>query len=454
MTNDLLPIVVWDDADAAIRSRILTRNGLAGALSVRTEFGASIRSLLDDVRADGDAALVRALQSFDHVPGASVEGLRVGSEEIASARVSVPADVTRAIGVAVSRSLAFNREIVERATWSSGGEGRIVGEVARPIESVGLFVPSGKGSFPSVMVQIGAPAVAAGVERIAVVVPPVPGGAGRVDPATLVAADLLGLAEVYCLNGPSGIAALAYGTESVPRMAKIVGPGSPAVTIAQLLVQADGCQIAPGLGPTDSAIIADSSADPRILAADLINEAEHGADSSAILVSVDRRLLDDVAREAASQLELLPEPRRGYALSSLGNGGLVLVSDESQAVDVVNAYASEHVQLAVADPAALVARIRYAGTVLLGQWTSFAASNFAIGTPATLPTTGYATRASGVTAHTFLNTIATATLTAEGFWDIAEVIEDLAEHEGFPAHRASVTRRREVHNRARTSDSH
>jgi len=136
-------------------------------------------------------------------------------------------------------------------------------------------------------------------------------------------------------------------------------------------------------------------------------------------------------------------------VSSLRNGGLILCRDLNQALEVINDYASEHVQLAVADPGALVPRIRYAGTVLLGQWTSFAASNFAIGTPATLPTTGYAKRASGVTAHTFLNMIATAHLTDQGFWDIANVIEDLAEHEGFPAHRASVTRRREIHNRTR-----
>lgn len=449
MARELLPIVVWDDADEPTRSRIMTRNGLAEGLSVRTDFGTSIRSLLEDVRASGDEALVRALQTFDHVDGARPDRLRVSSDEVAAAHAEVPERVVRAIGVAISRSLAFNRKIVERASWSSRGDGRTVGEVARPIESVGLFVPSGKGSFPSVMVQIGAPAVAAGVERIVVVVPPVPGGAGRVDPATLVAADLLGLREVYCLNGPSGIAALAYGTASVPRVAKVVGPGSPAVTIAQLLVQADGCEVAPGLGPTDSAIIADSSADPRILAADLINEAEHGADSSAILVSADHEVLNAVADEAAAQLDLLPEPRRGYAMSSLRNGGLILARDLNQALEVINDYASEHVQLAVTGPDALVPRIRYAGTILLGQWTFFAASNFAIGTPATLPTTGYAKRASGVTAHTFLNRIATAQLTDQGFWDIAEVIEDLADHEGFPAHRASVTRRREVHDRPR-----
>jgi len=446
MVRELLSIVVWDDADEPTRSKIVTRNGLAGGLSVRTDFGASIRALLEDVRADGDEALVRALQTFDHVGGATPDRLRVSPDEVTAAHAEVPARVVRAIGVAISRSLAFNREIVERASWSSHGHGRTVGEVARPIESVGLFVPSGKGSYPSVMVQIGAPAVAAGVERIVVVVPPVPGGDGRVDPATLVAADLLGLREVYCFNGPSGIAALAYGTASVPRVAKVVGPGSPAVTLAQLLVQADGCQVAPGLGPTDSAIIADASADPRILAADLINEAEHGTDSSAILVSIDRRVLDAVTDEVATQLDLLPEPRRGYALSSLNNGGLILTRDLNQALEVINDYASEHVQLAVADPDALVPRIRYAGTVLLGQWTSFAAS---IGTPATLPTTGYAKRASGVTAHTFLNIIATAHLTDQGFWNIADVIEDLAEHEGFPAHRTSVTRRREAHDRSR-----
>lgn len=302
-----------------------------------------------------------------------------------------------------------------------------------------------KGSFPSVLVHIGTPAVVAGVPRIAVVVPPDPSHDGGLDPATLVVAAELGLRDVYRLNGPSGIAALAFGTGQVPQVGKIVGPGSPAVTLAQQLCQIHGTQVVAGLGPTDSLIVADRSAHPAVLAADFINEAEHGEDSSAVLISTDAALLEEVAQHVEVQLNGLPEPRRSYAAMALANGGMVLAEDRAQALSVANAYAPEHLQLAVTDAQSWLPDVRFAGTVLTGQWTSFAASNYVIGTPATLPTTGFATSISGVTAHTYLNSIAIAQLGPNEFWPLAPAIEDLAEHEGFPAHRASVTVRRDVH---------
>lgn len=438
---DTPSVTVWATADDAERRRILTRNGTLQTLTAAGELNASIGRLLDEVREKGDAALVAALSSFDGVE-TTAEGLRVTEDDFARARVAVSEELLAAIRYAIARSTAFNMEIVRRATWSVATEGSLVGEVGRPLESVGLFVPSGKGSFPSVMVQIGCAAVAAAVPRIVVVLPPAPGGTG-VDPATLIVAEELGLNEVYRLNGPSGIGALAFGTESVPRVRKIVGPGSPAVTVAQQLVQTTGCLVASGLGPTDSLIIADQTADVTMLAADLINEAEHGADSSAVLISTDRSLLEQVAGEASTQLARLPEPRQGYARRSiLENGGLVLAADRPEALRIANDYASEHVQLAVSDPDSWLEEINYAGTVLLGQWTTFAASNFVIGTPATLPTTQFAKAVSGVTAHTYLNAIATARVTENGFWGFADHIEAFAHHEGFPAHLASVAVRR------------
>lgn len=437
-------IVAWTDADEATRRRVLTRNGSRDRLTGASTLATSIQELLEDVRARGDAALVDALSRFDKVD-CDMDQLPVSDEEFAAARAILPGPVHEAIQLAIERSTTFNREIVERASWSVESGTATLGEIARPIESTGLFVPSGKGSFPSVLVQIGTPAVVAGVPRVVVVVPPDPTRSGRVDPATLVVADELGLRDVFRLNGPSGIGAMALGTERVPRVGTIVGPGSPAVTVAQQLCQGYGCQVVSGLGPTDSCIIADTSADPAVLAADLINEAEHGPDSSAVLVSTDATQLRAVAGHLTQQLARLPEPRRGYAASSLANGGLVLAEDRAQALAIANAYAAEHLQLAVADPESWLPDVRFAGTVLLGQWTSFAASNSVIGTPATLPTTGFATSVSGVTAHTYLNTISTARLGSDDFWALAPAIEDLASHENFPAHRSSVTVRREVH---------
>ena len=435
-------IITWRTAGDEVRRRVLSRNGVAERLRGTPDLTADIAALMDDVRRRGDAALVDALQRFD---GVETDTLRVGPEEVAEAERSIGLPLSEAIDLAIERSMAFNEMIVERASWRARSpRGGIVGEVARPVASAGLFVPSGKGSFPSVLVQIGAPAVAAGVTDLCLVVPPLPGSGGRVDPATLVVASRLGINRVYRLNGPSGIAALAHGTETVPRMSKIVGPGSIPVTLAQQLAQAAGVSVVGGLGPSDSLVIADADADVRVLAADVINEAEHGPDSSAVLVSPDRALLESVAREIAVQLAGLPEPRRSYASASIWeNGGLVHVEDWDTAWEVANAYAPEHVQIATADAAAQLDRVRHAGTALLGQWTSFAASNFVIGTPATLPTTGYATHVSGVTAHTYLTSIATAQLDADEFAGLADAIVAFTDHEGFPAHAASVAVRRQ-----------
>jgi len=449
MSSINLAVLDWANAGATDRERVMTRNGTQQGLTRVTNLTRSIAELVESVRSDGDAALVTALRTFDGVE-ATPDSLRVREDEFAAARAELSYEVIEAIRVGIARSQAFNEAIVQRANWSMpAAGGTVVGEVARPIESVGLFVPSGKGSYPSVLIQIGTPAVVAGVSRIAIVVPPNPTpGRARVDAATLVVAAELGIDEVYCLNGPSGVAALAVGTETVLAVGKIVGPGSPAVTIAQQLVQSMGVQVAPGLGPTDSLIIADSTADPVILAADFLSEAEHGVDSSAVLVSTDRNLLEQVANEVETQWRDLPDPRRDYAKSSISdNGGLVLAASDEQALEIANAYASEHVQLAVADPEAWLAGVRQAGTVLLGQWTPFSASSYSIGTPATLPTTGFAKSVSGVTAHTYLTKIATAAVSENDFWTIAPAIEVLAAHEGFPAHRASVTVRRNLHGR-------
>ncbi|MGW0334277.1 histidinol dehydrogenase [Streptomyces sp. NPDC003011] len=433
-----LRLVEWSAATAEERHRILSRG--SGHDGIDEGLRASISTIVEDVRKRGDAALVDALGRFDKMD-LPAERLRVSEEEFAQARAAVSEPLVEAIRTSIAQVRAFNELIVERASWTAEPRpGLLVGEQATAIPSVGLFVPSGKGSFPSVLIQIATPAVVAGVDRIVVMVPPVPGGTGQVDPATLVAAQELGLTEVYRSNGPAGIAALACGTDTVPKVRKIVGPGSPAVACAQLEVQRLGCVVEVGFGPTDAAIVADDSADLRLLAADLINEAEHGPDSSAVLISASRTLLENVREHVAQQLAELPEPRRTYATTSIArNGGLVLAASREEAMDVANAYAPEHLQLAVADPGQWLPLARYAGTVLLGQWTTFAASNFAIGTPATLPTTGFAQVSSGVTASTYLVRAALAQLDETEFRRLAPVVTELAGHEGFPAHAATVT---------------
>ena len=296
--------------------------------------------------------------------------------------------------------------------WQIESEpGLMVGEKVTPISSVGLFTPSGKASYPSVAYQLAVPAVVAGVPEISLVVPPIPGSSGDVDPAVLVVCRKLGVSDVFRVNGPAGIAALGFGTESIPRVRKIVGPGSPAVTLAQVEMQRHGVATMMLLGPTESLVIADDSADPLRIAADLLIEAEHGTDTSVVLITTSERLADAVDLELERQLADLPEVRSTAARAALGpNGGCVLVDDLDEAAVVANEYAPEHLQVAVADGAVdrLVESLVNAGEILIGQHTPFSAANFVIGCPASLPTSGFAHVSSGITANAFLKRTAIA----------------------------------------------
>lgn len=260
----------------------------------------------------------------------------------------------------------------------------------------------------------------------------------------MVVCRKLGLAEVFRVNGPAGLAALAFGTESIPRVRKIVGPGSPAVTCAQVELQRHGVATMMLLGPTESLVIADESADPVRLAADLLIEAEHGTDSSVVLVSTSAALAEATDVELALQLEDLPAARADAARAALGtNGGCVLVDDLDAAVAISNRYAPEHLQVAVADAEvdAVVDGLVNAGEILVGQSTPFSAANFVIGCPASLPTSGFAEVSSGITVEAFLKRTAVARADEAALTRLAPSIIALADHEGFPAHAAALRRR-------------
>lgn len=430
----------WRNMDAAARSEF-TGRGLEKIFD--PQLAESIAQLVRDVRDEGDAAVVRALLKFDGctvTPGQ----LRVSDAEYDAARASLSAGLVEAIRDGIAHVRAFNEQVCSRADWNFESEpGLVVGEKYSPIASAGLFVPSGKGSFPSVLVQIGTPAVVAGVPEIAVVVPPLPGSQGEVDPAVLVVADELGLrGKVYRANGPSGVAALAFGTETFPKVLKVVGPGSPAVTNAQIEVQRYGTLSNMLLGPSESLILADDSADPRILAADLLNEAEHGPDSSSILVTDSPSLVEAAQAEMASQLTDLPEPRAEYARLAIGtNGGVVFVDDIGEGIEVANEYAPEHMQVVVRDEDTVVAGLRNAAEILVGQWTPISAANFIIGCPAALPTSGFGKVNSGITAETFRKRTAVAKADERALRRMSDSILAFCDHEGFPAHGAAVRRR-------------
>jgi histidinol dehydrogenase len=404
---------------------------------------ASIAELIEDVRLRGDAAVCDALAKFDGIR-LTPSQLRVSEEEIASARIDE--SVENAIIDAISHLRAFNDQLLERASdWQMEIEaGLTAGEKITPISSVGLFVPSGKASYPSVAYQLGVPAVVAGVPHISLLVPPVPGGHGEVDPAVLVVCRLLGIKNVYRANGPAGIAALGFGTDTISPVRKVVGPGSPAVTIAQVEMQRHGLATMMLLGPTESLVIADHTAHVGKLAADLLVEAEHGTDSSVVLVTPSAELIDAVDAELAIQIADLPDVRATAARASLGpNGGAVLVSSLTEAVQVANRYAPEHLQVAVdaSVEEQVVDALVNAGEILIGQHTPFCAANFVIGCPASLPTSGFAHVSSGITVDTFLKRTAIAKANESALRRMAPSVLALADHEGFTAHGDAIRRR-------------
>jgi histidinol dehydrogenase len=355
--------------------------------------------------------------------------------------------VDAALDDAIAHLRAFNEAQMRRAQdWSIESEpGLSVGEQITPITSAGLFTPSGKASYPSVAYQLAVPAVVAGVPSLSLVVPPIPGGSGEVDPAVLVVCRKLGIERVFRVNGPAGIAALGFGTETIPRVRKIVGPGSPAVTLAQVEMQRHGVATMMLLGPTESLVIADDSADPILLAADLLIEAEHGTDSTVVLLTPSPTLADGVDRALTAQLATLPEARARAARASLGpNGGCVIVDSLAIAVAIANEFAPEHLQVVVAGDAQddVIDGLINAGEILVGQHTPFSAANFVIGCPASLPTSGFAHVSSGITADTFLKRTAIARADAGALARMTPSIVALADHEGFPAHGAAVRLRR------------
>lgn len=402
-----------------------------------------ISALLDDVRTRGDEAVCDATRRFDGV-SLRPEQLRVGSDEIASAKVSDTLHV--ALVDAIDHVRRFNEAVRTRMSdWSMEIErGARVGEKFTPIASTGLFVPGGKASYPSVAYQLGVPAVVAGVPRIAVVVPPLPNGAGEVDPGVLVVCRMLGIDEVYRANGPAGVGALGFGTHTIGAVRKIVGPGSPAVTAAQVEMQRHGVSTMMVLGPTESMMVVDDSTDARRAALDLLIEAEHGDDSTVVLLSSDRSMIDAIDSELQRLIVELPPHRADAARSALGvHGGAVLVATLAEACDIANAFAPEHLQLAVQGSRTdeLVQRLSNAGEILVGQDTPFSAANFVLGCPASLPTSGFAAVSSGITAATFLKSTAIASADAQALHRMAPTITALSDHEGFSAHGNAVRQR-------------
>lgn len=400
----------------------------------------SVKPIVEDVRARGDAALIEYTARFDGVRLSPAQ-LRVSEEEIKRAYEEVSPATVNAFRQSARNVRGFQERCRPAEMWLTEiVEGVFVGQRVTPIESVGLYVPGGKGDYPSVMLMLGICAQVAGVRKIVACTPP--RGDGSINSGTLVAADLAGVTEIYKVGGAQAIAAMAFGTATVPKVDKIVGPGSPYVMAAQQLV-AGVVDLGNMAGPSEAIILADEEADPWNVALDLLVQAEHGKDAASLLVTHSQELIDRVQEALPELLADLPDERRQICEIVLSQyGGALLTESLDQSIEFVNDYAPEHLQLAVRNPVAVLARIRHAGTILLSQRTTFTFGDFSLGPTNVIPTGGFARVQSPISVYDFLKHSSVCyVLDHAGFEALAEGTACFAEYEGFPAHAMAVRRR-------------
>ncbi|MCA1962021.1 MAG: histidinol dehydrogenase [Desulfomonile sp.] len=400
---------------------------------------AQVAPLVEDVRVRGDTAVRELTRRFDHAdiePGS----FRVPLENLDRAVAEIPVDLREAMETSITNIRKFHERQLEPPTWEMEiSPGIVAGERVIPLASVGLYVPRGKGSFPSMMMMAGVPAKVAGVERIIVVTPP--DTQGRPDRATVAAARIIGIDEIYAVGGVQAVAALAFGTESIPRVDKIVGPGSGYVLAAKQLLSSV-VDTGPPAGPSEAIVLGDGSVDVEVVVADLLIEAEHGPDSSAYLVTTDRNEAEDALRLIPEMVGRLSEERRSFCESVFrASGGVVLAPDMNAALDFINEFAPEHLQVLTRNPEAILPKIRFAGEALLGPFTPGTLANYSIGPNAILPTSGFARTASALSVRDFTRRMSFARVTEPGFRCLAPKTLVLAQYEGFAAHAAALTKR-------------
>ena len=394
-------------------------------------FRAEARAILERVRAEGDAALLALTLEFD---GASLETTRVPSEAIEVTRGALPPALREAIDAAAERlrELSAHQLPVE---WYEERDGIRSGEVVRPLRRVGCYVPGGRAAYPSTVLMTCIPARAAGVEEVVVCTPPHPDGS--LSAAVLYACAVAGATEVHAVGGAQAVAALAYGTESIAPVDRIVGPGNAWVTAAKAEVAADGLVAIDGLaGPTELVLVADATADPRAIAADLIAQAEHDPLAEATLVSWDEDLIE--AARAALERRSKDASRSDVLAASLPRARALLVRDEDQAAEVADAIAPEHLQVITEDAHAFLKRVGSFGAAFLGPHTPVSLGDYGVGSNHVLPTLGTARFASGLRASDFVTVSSVVEATVEGLAAVAPGVVELARAEGLDGHADAV----------------
>ncbi len=407
--------------------------GRAGEVPASVE--KTVRKIIDDVRKSGDEAVISYTERFD---GArlSPKRLRVTEKEIERAYRDVPGEDVDALRLAARRIADFHERQKTQSWFVQEESGAMLGQRLMPLESVGIYVPGGKASYPSSVLMNAIPAKAAGVPKVVMCVP-APGG--KLNPGVLVAADLAGVDEIYKIGGAQAVAAMAFGTKTIPRVDKIVGPGNIYVATAKRLVFG-AVDIDMVAGPSEILVVADATASPAFIAADLLSQAEHDEMASAILVADSSEIAKAVEAELKTQISVLP--RRAVAEKSLKSyGAIILVRDLSEAADIANRIAPEHLELAVDRPMELLPKIKNAGAIFMGHYTPEAVGDYCAGPNHVLPTGGTARFFSPLSTDDFVKKSSVLMYTKEALEDIAHAVLRIAKMEGLDAHARMVEKR-------------
>ena len=392
----------------------------------------TVRSVINRVKAEGDRAVLAYEEQFDKVQLAS---LAVSEEEWAEADSLIGEELKQAIRLAKQNIETFHAAQRFEGKKVTTSAGVTCWQKAVPIEKVGLYIPGGTAPLFSTVLMLAVPAKIAGCGEIVLCTPP--GRDGKVHPAVLFAAKVAGVSRIFKAGGIQAIASMAYGTESVPRVYKIFGPGNQYVTAAKQLVSLRDVAIDMPAGPSEVEVLADETANPAFVAADLLSQAEHGVDSQAMLITTSESLQQAVKAEVERQLELLP--RKEIASKSLANSKLILVRSLDEAIELTNAYAPEHLIIETADYLSVAERVVNAGSVFLGHLSPESAGDYASGTNHTLPTNGYAKAYSGVSLDSFIRKITFQEIQPEGIRHIGPAIEVMAANEHLDAHKNAIT---------------
>ncbi|MGE3829376.1 MAG: histidinol dehydrogenase [Parvibaculaceae bacterium] len=417
---------------ATQRARLLQRT--EADLSAYEE---KVRAIIEAVRKEGDAALIRFARDFDKADISS--GIAASEADFAAAEKSLDPKVRAAMEFAAHSIRKFHEDQKPEEMWLHEiRPGAFAGDRSTPIPSVACYVPRGKGAFPSVALMTSIPAKVAGVEDVIMITPPGPNG--KFDDATLVAARMAGVEKVYKAGGAQGVAAVAYGTQTIPKVSKIIGPGSPWVAAAKRLVS-HLIDTGTPAGPSELIVFADETTDGRLAGLDLLIESEHGPDSSAYLVTWSRKVAEDARAAIPEYWKTMGEQRVSFSSTVLSGpiGGIVLARDEEEAIAFTNDYAPEHLQVLSKEPFQYLGRLKHAGEILLGEHTPATLGNFVIGPNHVLPTSGWARTASAVSVYDFMKRTSIAYVTSRGYPELARHAHALATYEGFEAHANAVS---------------